>query len=72
MVGVGLPIDLDAYYPGIAGPTEPPYDAAVPITATTPYVHDITIANVTATGATARALLWACRNPACATSCSAA
>jgi polygalacturonase len=57
MVGVGLPIDLDAYYPGIAGPTEPPYDAAVPITATTPYVHDITIANVTATGATSQSVV---------------
>jgi polygalacturonase len=57
MTGVGVPIDFDAYYPGIAGPTEPPYDAAAPITATTPYVHDITITNVTATGAVTQSVI---------------
>jgi polygalacturonase len=57
MKGVGLPIIFDAYYPGLGGPTEPPYDAARPITATTPFVHDITIANVSATGATTQSVI---------------
>jgi polygalacturonase len=57
MTGVGLPIIFDAYYPGLGGPNEPPYDRAAPITVTTPYVHDITIANVTATGATTQSVI---------------
>jgi polygalacturonase len=57
MTGVGVPIIFDAYYPGLGGPHEPPYDRAAPITATTPYVHDITIANVTAIGATTQSVI---------------
>jgi polygalacturonase len=57
MTGVTLPIILDAYYPGAGGPHEPPYDRAAPITTTTPYVHDITIANLTATGALTQSVI---------------
>ena len=52
MNAVYWPFSITDYYPGDTGPTEPPYDPAQPITATTPYVHDITIQNVVATGAT--------------------
>ena len=52
MNGVTLPLSISDYYPGSAGPHEPPYEAAKPLTATTPYVHDILIQNVAATGAT--------------------
>jgi polygalacturonase len=53
MTGVGTPLLINAYYPTLGGPSEPPYQAAQPITATTPYVHDITIQNLAATGASA-------------------
>jgi polygalacturonase len=50
MTGVGYPLLVYLYYPAFGGPNEPPYQAAQPITATTPYVHDISIQNLTATG----------------------
>jgi polygalacturonase len=53
MDGVTLPLSISDYYtsPGGVGPIEPPYEAAQPITSTTPYVHDITIQNVVAISA---------------------
>jgi hypothetical protein len=51
MTGVAVPISINDYYPNLGGPTEPPYQTAQPITTTTPYVHDIIIKNVVATGA---------------------
>jgi polygalacturonase len=57
MAGVAVPITINAYYPAAGGPSEPPYQPAAPITATTPYVHDITIDNVVATGAIAQSII---------------
>jgi polygalacturonase len=57
MTNVALPLSINAYYPASGGPTEPPYDPAQPPTATTPYVHDITIQNFTATGATSQSIV---------------
>jgi polygalacturonase len=63
MTNVALPLSINAYYPASGGPTEPqnpplpPYDPAQPVTATTPYVHDITIQNFTATGATSESII---------------
>ena len=51
MRGVAFPISMSDYYSG-GDPAEPPYEPARPITPTTPYIHDITIQNLTATGAT--------------------
>ncbi len=48
MTNVAYPIWFAAYYPTI-----PDSDTAQPVTATTPYYHDITVNNLTATGATA-------------------
>lgn len=49
MTDVVTPIQITEYYPSIPADG----DAAQAITSTTPYYHDITIANVTATGANA-------------------
>jgi hypothetical protein len=57
MDGVKWPITISDYYPGTAGPTEPPYQPAQPITATTPYIHDITFQNIVATGATGQSVI---------------
>ena len=57
MNGVENPLLVNLYYPGLGGPKEPPYQAAQPITATTPYVHDITIQNLVATGAFGQSLI---------------
>jgi polygalacturonase len=57
MNNVYLPIGISDYYPAYVGPTEPPYQAAAPITPTTPYVHDITIENIAATGAGAQSVI---------------
>lgn len=57
MTNVALPLSINAYYPASGGPTEPPYDPARPLTATTPHVHDITIHNFTATGATSQSII---------------
>jgi len=52
MSGVMNPLVINTYYPASGGPVEPPYQTAQPISPTTPYVHDITIHNLKATGAT--------------------
>jgi polygalacturonase len=57
MNNVQYPINISDYYPGNSGPTEPPYQAAQPITATTPYVHDITFQNVVSTGASEQSVI---------------
>jgi polygalacturonase len=57
MTGVADPIALDDYYPAAQGPSEPPYQPAEAITPTTPYVHDITIENLTATGASDQSII---------------
>jgi polygalacturonase len=54
MNGVMLPLSISDYYPGSTGTSG---EAAKPITATTPYVHDITIQNVNATGAAMQSLI---------------
>ena len=48
MTNVEYPIWISGYYPHI-----PTSDSAQPVTATTPYYHNITINNLTATGASA-------------------
>jgi len=57
MSGVGRPIILADYYPDIDAPVEPPYQPAAPVTATTPFVHDITIQNLNATGAFGQSII---------------
>ena len=57
MAGVGRPIILADYYPNIDGPVEPPYQPAAPVTSTIPFVHDITIENLTATGAFGQSII---------------
>ncbi len=48
MTDVATPISISAYYPTIPGPTQG--DIAQPhVPATQPYIHDITISNLTAT-----------------------
>jgi polygalacturonase len=54
---VGSPIIINAYYPAFGGPSEPPYEAAHAVTPSTPHVHDITIQNLTATGANAQSII---------------
>ncbi len=51
MDDVTYPLNISDYYPGNSGPHEPPYYPAQKITATTPYIHDITFQNIAATGA---------------------
>ena len=55
MTNVPLPLSIQAFYPGSSAPNPPP----LPITptATTPYVHDITINGLTATGATSQSVI---------------
>jgi len=57
MSEVAKPLVINSYYPGSAGPDEPPYEAAHPVTASTPYFHDITIKNLVATGATGQSII---------------
>ena len=67
MANVAQPITVMAYYPGSSmpltdsGSTGGESTAALltqaPLTSTTPYVHDVTIANVTATGATTQSVI---------------
>jgi len=54
---VFVPISVNAYYPAANGPTEPPFQKSEPITASTPFVHDITIENLTATGASQQSII---------------
>ncbi len=55
MTNVPLPVSIQAFYPGSAAPS--PDEAPITPTATTPYVHDITIAGLTATGATSQSVI---------------
>lgn len=47
MVDVPVPLSLSNYYPTVPSATTP--DAAQAVTSTTPYTHDITVNNLTAT-----------------------
>lgn len=55
MTNVRLPISMQEFYPGSSAPNPPP--APITPTATTPYVHDITIQGLTATGATSQSVI---------------
>ena len=57
LTGVRQPLAISAYDPTDGGPVEPPYDPPQAITAFTPNIHDITISDLTATGATAESLI---------------
>jgi len=57
MSHVLVPVTVNDYYPAAGGPTEPPFQKSQPITASTPFVHDITIENLTATGATQQSIV---------------
>jgi polygalacturonase len=56
MTGVPTPVYITSYYPTL--PTDPTADTAMAVTATTPRWQNITLKNVTATGATQAAILW--------------
>jgi polygalacturonase len=56
MTDVGAPIGVGTYYPA-GSPREPPYGPAERITPTTPYVHNIVIENLVATGAKTRSII---------------
>ena len=55
MTNVGLPLSIQAFYPGSAAPSPPP--APITPTASTPYVHDVSITGFTATGATSQSVI---------------
>jgi polygalacturonase len=55
MTNVALPISIQAFYPGSAAPSPPP--APITPTASTPYVHDVSITGLTATGATSQSVI---------------
>jgi polygalacturonase len=52
LTGVRQALAISAYDRSGDGPLEPPYDQPQPVTPSTANIHDITIKNVTATGAT--------------------
>jgi polygalacturonase len=52
MTNVTQPIVINSYYPASSPPTCGTDTTPQPITSTTPFVHDITLRNVAATGAT--------------------
>ena len=56
MTNVPTPVYITSYYPTL--PTDPTTDTAMAVTATTPYWENITITNLTATGATTAGILW--------------
>ncbi len=56
MTDVATPIYVTSYYPTL--PADPTTDTAMAVTATTPIWQNITIKNLTATGATRAAILW--------------
>ena len=58
MTGVATPIYITSYYPTL--PTDPKADTAMPVTATTPIWQNLTIKNLTASGATRAAISGAC------------
>lgn len=55
MTNVPLPISIQSFYPASAAPSPPP--APITPTASTPYVHDITINGLVATGATSQSVI---------------
>ena len=55
MTNVALPLSIQAFYPGSAAPNPPP--APITPTASTPYVHDVNITGLTATGATSQSVI---------------
>jgi polygalacturonase len=55
MTGVPLPLSIQAFYPGSSAPS--PDLIPITPTATTPYVHDVTINGLTATGATSQSVI---------------
>jgi hypothetical protein len=57
MSGVTSPLVINTYYPAFGGPTEPPYEPAHAKTPHTPHVHDITIQNLVATGASGQSAI---------------
>src|SRR5208282_2791562 len=57
LTDVRQPLMISAYDPTGDAPAEPPYDPPQPVTPTTPNIHDVTIKNVTATGATEPSLI---------------
>jgi polygalacturonase len=57
LTGVRQPLVISAYDQPVGGPAEPPYDPPQAITALTPNIHDITIAGLTATGATGQSVI---------------
>jgi polygalacturonase len=56
MTNVPTPVYITSYYPTL--PTDPTTDTAMAVTSTTPYWQNITLKNVTATGATQAGILW--------------
>jgi polygalacturonase len=56
MTNVPTPVYITSYYPTL--PTDPTTDTAMAVTSTTPYWQNITLKNVTATGATTAGILW--------------
>ncbi len=56
MTNVPTPVYITSYYPTL--PTDPTTDTAMAVTSTTPYWENITITNLTATGATTAGILW--------------
>jgi polygalacturonase len=60
MTNVAAPISFSAYYPKIPAAGT---DGPAPITPITPYVHDITVQNLTATGATSALIVGLPESP---------
>lgn len=56
MTNVATPVYITSYYPTL--PSDPTTDTAMAVTSTTPYWQNITIKNLTATGATTAGILW--------------
>jgi polygalacturonase len=56
MTNVQNPVYITSYYPDL--PSDPKSDAAMAVTATTPYWQNITIKNLTATGSTNGGIIW--------------
>jgi hypothetical protein len=57
LTSVRQPFVISAYDPAVGDPVEPSDDSPRAITALTPKIHDITISDLTATGATAESLI---------------
>ncbi len=57
LTNVRQPLEISAYDRSGEGRVEAPYDPPQPVTPTTPNIHDVTIKNMTATGATEASLI---------------